>query len=251
MIGQAAGHGGGTSHAPMLGFAQLMMHHTEIVAASDQIHPRLKHLEATSSMTRCARQAGQSFAKGAIQPFDESGVEDHAATRAVKQILRLLHKAVGYLAGDLDHAFFLRSLDHGANVHVFPDLQARPSNPFGELDLLAERSQNTVGVSTPAVRQDEQGPPAGGTSAHEARSRASARWRSRDTCTTPPSHSSPEFHRLAHGSGPVALARQWPDAHFGSGLPLDLANQPPYAHPTQRHGQSLEEDTHRRAGSPR
>src|SRR5437660_8571041 len=32
MIGQAAGHGGGTSHAPMLGFAQLMMRHTEIVA---------------------------------------------------------------------------------------------------------------------------------------------------------------------------------------------------------------------------
>ena len=54
-------------------------------------------------MTGCARQAGQSFAKGAIEPFDESGVEDQTAMRAVKQVLRLLQKTVGYLAGDLDH----------------------------------------------------------------------------------------------------------------------------------------------------
>src|SRR6266487_2295626 len=51
MIGQAAGHGGSTSHSPLLGFAQLMMGTTEIVGASDQIHPRLKCSEATGRMT--------------------------------------------------------------------------------------------------------------------------------------------------------------------------------------------------------
>src|SRR5947209_3425630 len=42
MIGQAAGHRGSTSLSPVGGFAQLMMDKTEIVGASDQIHPCLK-----------------------------------------------------------------------------------------------------------------------------------------------------------------------------------------------------------------
>jgi len=107
----------------------------------------------------------------------------------VKQVLRLLQEAVSYLAGDLDHPFFLRSLDHSANVQLGPDLQARASNATGQLDLLAERPTNTIGVSAPAGRQDEQGTQAGRTSAHEARSRASARRRSREPWTTPASHS--------------------------------------------------------------
>jgi hypothetical protein len=124
----------------------------------------------------------------------------------VKQVLRLLQEAVSYLAGDLDHAFFLRSLDHGANVQLGPDLQAGSSNPFGQLDLFPERSQNTVGVSAPAVRQDEQGSQAGCTSAHEARSRASAKWRSRDSWTTPASHSRVE----------TIIAQSHPRNHFAS-----------------------------------
>src|SRR5205823_10554200 len=76
MISQATGHRGGTSHSPMLGFAQLMMRKTEIVGASDQIHPRLKRLEATSSMTRFARQASLPFSKGGIPAFEMGLVED-------------------------------------------------------------------------------------------------------------------------------------------------------------------------------
>jgi hypothetical protein len=57
-----------------------MVSKTEIVGASNQIHAHLQGFETTSGVTRFARQAGQSLAKGAIQPFDESGVEDHAAT---------------------------------------------------------------------------------------------------------------------------------------------------------------------------
>src|SRR5260370_31822567 len=42
MIGQATGHRGGTSHSPMVGFAQLMMGHNELLEASEHIHPCLK-----------------------------------------------------------------------------------------------------------------------------------------------------------------------------------------------------------------
>jgi len=56
-----------------------MVRKTEIVGAPNQVHAHLQSLEATSGVTRFARQAGQSFSKGAIQPFDESGVEDDAA----------------------------------------------------------------------------------------------------------------------------------------------------------------------------
>ena len=73
---------------------QFMVRKTEIVGASNQIHTHLQGFEATSGVTRFARQAGQSLSKGAIQTFDESGVEDYAATRAVKQFLRLLQQTV-------------------------------------------------------------------------------------------------------------------------------------------------------------
>ncbi len=69
----------------MLGFAQLMMWETEIVRASDQIHPRLKGSQATGCMTRFAGQARQSFAKGSIQALDKRRVEDAASLRLHQQ----------------------------------------------------------------------------------------------------------------------------------------------------------------------
>src|SRR5258707_4981503 len=77
VIRQAGSHRWGTGRADMLGFAQLVMHQTEIVGASDQIHAGLKGSETTGGMTRFARQAGQSLPEGAIQALDKSGVEDH------------------------------------------------------------------------------------------------------------------------------------------------------------------------------
>jgi hypothetical protein len=116
-----------------------MMGKTEIVGASDQRHPRLKGSEATSSMTRFAGQAGQPFSKGAIQALDKGRVEDAPSLRLHQQFLRLCQQTRGHPAGDLHDPFFLRSLDHGANVQLRPDLQARSSNPGSLLDLLAER----------------------------------------------------------------------------------------------------------------
>src|SRR5205823_9039760 len=81
MISQATGHRRGTSHCPMLGFAQFMMRKTEIVGASNQVHARFQRLEATSSMTRFAGQARQPFAKGGIQALDKGCVEDAPSLR--------------------------------------------------------------------------------------------------------------------------------------------------------------------------
>jgi hypothetical protein len=123
----------------MGGFAQLMMRITEIVGASDQIHPRLKCSEATSSMTRFAGQARQSFSKGCIQALDKGCVEDRAPLRALQQLLCLYQHTMGHLSRDLDHSLVLGVLDDRPNVQLRPDLQARSPDSLCALDLLAER----------------------------------------------------------------------------------------------------------------
>jgi hypothetical protein len=150
----------------MGGFTQLMMDKTEIVGASDQIHARLKRCEPTSGMSGFARQAGQSLPKGSIQALDKSGVEDAATTREQEQFLGLLQTPMSHLAGNLDHPFFLRSLDDGANVQLWPDLQTGSPDSPGLLDLLAESSADTVGIRAPSVCQDKKGAQAGRTSAN-------------------------------------------------------------------------------------
>jgi len=150
----------------MLGFRELMMRETEIVGAPDQIHAGLKRFEAMSSMTRSAGQAGQAFTKGGIQAESNSGVEARPPSRSLQQLLSLREQPMSHPPGDLDDPFFLRSFDDRANVQLRPDLQACSSNSTGQLDLLAEGPANTVGVSFPAVGQDEQGAQADRTAAN-------------------------------------------------------------------------------------
>ena len=71
----------------MRGFAQLMMHKTEIGGPSDQIHARLKRSETTRGMAGFARQAGQPFPEGSIQALDKSRVEAPTTMREQKQLL--------------------------------------------------------------------------------------------------------------------------------------------------------------------
>src|SRR5260370_1650851 len=156
MIGQSRRVVGGTGRANKGVFTRNMMWKTEIGGASNQIDAHLQGFEGMGRVTRFARQTGQSFSESSIQTLDKSCVEDYATTRSVKQLLRLLQETVSHPAGDLDHPFFLRPLDHSANGQFWPDLQLCAPNPTGQLDLLSERSANTVGVSTPAVCQDKQ-----------------------------------------------------------------------------------------------
>ncbi len=150
----------------MGGFTQFMMHKAEIVGATDQVHARLKRFEAVSGMTRSAGQARQSFSKRAVQPESNGTVQDDATARVLQHLLSLREQSMSHLSGDLHDPFFLRSLDHGANGQLRPDLQAGSSHSTAELDLLPEGPANTVGVRIPAVRQDEQGSQAERTSAN-------------------------------------------------------------------------------------
>jgi len=130
----------------MFDFRELMMGKTEIVAAPDQIHPRLQSEDPTGRMTRFARQARQPFSKGAIQTLDKSRVEDHPTPRTVKQLLRVSQQTVSHPTGNLHHPFFLRPLDHGTNRQLWPDLQARSPDSFCKLHLLTERPADAAWV---------------------------------------------------------------------------------------------------------
>ncbi len=150
----------------MLGFAQLMMHKTAIVGASDQIHARLKSEDPMGGMTRSAGHARQSLPERGIQAFNESGVEDATPSRSLQQLLGLREQTMSHPPRDLDDPFVLRALDHRANVQLRPDLQARSSHSRSSLDLLAERSADAARVRAPAVRQHEQGTQASRASAN-------------------------------------------------------------------------------------
>src|SRR6266567_2621809 len=129
-----------------------MMRETEIVAASDQIHARLKSFEATGGMTRSARQARQPLPERCIQAFNKSRVEDYAPSRTLQQLLSLRQQTMSHPPRDLDDPFVLRSLDHGANVQLRPDLQARSSN---------SRSLSTQGGGARKPRIGEPGTSSG------------------------------------------------------------------------------------------
>ena len=122
MIGQATGHRRGTSTSPLLGLPQLVMGHTEIVGAANQVHARVQSVQARSCVPTFARQTGESLTEGSIQAFDKSGIEHVPPTRELKQLLCLIEQTISHLAGNLHDSLFLRSLDDRSNVQVRPDL---------------------------------------------------------------------------------------------------------------------------------
>ena len=136
-------------------FTQLMMRKAEIVCATDEIHPRLKRSEATCSMARFARQAGEPFSKGPIQALDESRVEDCPSARTLQQPPGLRLQTMSHAPGDLDDPFLFCSLDHSTNVQLRPDLQAGSSHSCGSLHFFSERSADTPRIGAPAVCQHE------------------------------------------------------------------------------------------------
>jgi hypothetical protein len=93
---------------------------TEIVGATDQVHPRVQRLEARSRMPALACQACQPFTHGSIQPFNKSRIEHAPPIGELEQLLCLIKQTVSHLASNLHHPLFLGSLDHGPNVQLWP-----------------------------------------------------------------------------------------------------------------------------------
>lgn len=104
----------------MVGSAQLVMRKAPIVGTSDQIHSGLDGRETMSRMATFAGEASQAFPHGAIEPFNEGGVQLASSPCRLKQVLRLLERSHRHLARDLDDAFVLHVFDHGRNTELRP-----------------------------------------------------------------------------------------------------------------------------------
>ena len=99
MIGQASGLSLGTSHAPVLGLTQFMMHTTEIVRAANQVHPGVQSLQAQSRVPTPPCQARQSLPEGSIQAFNKSRIEHTSPTRELEQLLCLIEQPMSQSFG--------------------------------------------------------------------------------------------------------------------------------------------------------
>ena len=156
--------GAGMSH--MLGFGEFVMGPTEIGGAAKQVHPAVQSPDARSRMPTLTREARESLAKGAIQALDKGGIEHVSSTRKLKQLLGPLQQTASHLARDLDHALFLRMLDHRAKVQFWPNAQAGSTHPHRFFDLLSKGTPNAAWIGCPPVGQYEQRAPRQCTAAH-------------------------------------------------------------------------------------
>ena len=96
------------------------MRPTEIVGTSNQIHARLKGLQALGGMPTFARQRSQTFPHGRIEAFDQGRIELLASSRHAEQVLSFLKRSPGDLACDFHHPFLFRVLDHGGDTELWP-----------------------------------------------------------------------------------------------------------------------------------
>jgi len=122
MVGESGRHGRGAWMPQMFGSTQLVMRHAKIVGTSDEIHARLDGLQTMSRMPTFAREASQAFPHGPIEAFNKRGVQLGSSLRHLKQLLCLLKRSQGHLAGDFDDMMFLDVFDHCGNTQARPYL---------------------------------------------------------------------------------------------------------------------------------
>src|SRR5260221_11426916 len=101
---------------------QLMMRPTEIVGTADQIHSRLKGLQALGGMPTFARQRSQTFPHGCIEAFDQERIELLASSRHGEQVLSFLKLSPGELARDFLHPLPFRHLDLRRDTSSWQDI---------------------------------------------------------------------------------------------------------------------------------
>src|SRR5258708_961843 len=122
------------------------MRPAEVVGTTDQPHARFQSREASGCMARAASQAGQSFAHRSIEAVDERGIEFDASCRKSQEFLRPVDRTLSHAPDDFNDSFVRGFLDHRADHDLWPCLQATTPTLSCLLDLLAERSSNTVGI---------------------------------------------------------------------------------------------------------
>src|SRR5712691_10965983 len=122
MRGESSRHGRGARMPMMVGGAQLVMRKAKIVGTADEIHARLDGLQTMSRMPTFAREASQAFPHGPIEALNKRGVQLGSSLRHLKQLLCLLKRSQGHLAGDFDDMMFLDVFDHCGNTQARPYL---------------------------------------------------------------------------------------------------------------------------------
>jgi len=132
------------------------MHHAKVVNTADKIHARLKCLQAMSGMTTSARQGGQAFAEGGIQPLDKGGVQHTSPFRLGQHLLGPFDGPLRHAPGDLNHAPFLRVFDHRGDQDFWPGDERASSSSSGSFDLFAEGAPNAARIRRPPVGADQE-----------------------------------------------------------------------------------------------
>jgi len=163
MIGQPTGHRWGEQHfspsslIKSFSSTQLMMWPAKIVGTAHQPHACLEPGNLTRSVPTPSSQARQPLAKGGIQAFNERGIQLRPSCRHTEQGNGCKSLSLRQTSDDLNHTLFGGFLDHCPDHHLWPGLPSAATSTCYSFDLFSKRSPNTVGVSCPAIRQDQHG----------------------------------------------------------------------------------------------
>ena len=153
MISEAAGHGWRDGVAPFP--AQLLVSPTPVVRTANQPHASFEQGAGAWRMTTSPRQAGQPLSKGAIDPFNKSRIEHLSSRSAGKKVQCLFFQTMCHPSDDLNHVFFCRAFDHRPNQQLWPNNKLATPLACEPWPLFSNGSANAVGVSRPAVGQDQ------------------------------------------------------------------------------------------------
>ena len=173
MIRQPTGHGRclllptGPMGLVKVGLAQRMMAGAEIIKGPQQKHGCVQSLLALGGVPTATGQNRQAFAKGGVEPFNVSSVDEQAPL-GVDQLLH--HKrwraAQNALGQAKDRCAALSGLfDDTGDGERFPALQLATSPLAVARHLVPKGPQNGIRIGGPAICNDEQGASTAGTTA--------------------------------------------------------------------------------------
>ena len=158
MRGQPSGHGRRSWRPKVLGGTQFVMDHTNVGDTADEIHARLKCLQAMSSRATATRQGGQTLTKGGVQ---------HASSfRLAQEFLRPFDGSLRHAPGNRNDPFLLGGCDSGGDQPIWPGEKSASSWPNGSFDLFPKRTLDAAWRGCPPVGTHQQWAHGSRTAAH-------------------------------------------------------------------------------------